>query len=264
MKITSFRALLLVMLLAVLALGLTTPGRQAVAQVTAQITGASIADGTITAADLATDSVEAAEIATSAVGTAEVNDNTLTAGDVATSAFTAAYTEYVNLNALRVSTNGTVALTRNAQGDWSLNQTAVGAETTYVSAFVPRMREVACQGLRLDSVVIGYEIAVADATTVDLLVDSVALVQATAPAVAAHGGAVVDGDYDADHDTAAERADKDVTGGEHVLVLTLNTPAYNVTADVMIVVEATFVLANTGTLKVRSFGLTYTDIDEGT
>lgn len=54
MKITSVRALLLVMLLAVLALGLTTPGRHAVAQVTAQITGAGIADGTIANADIST------------------------------------------------------------------------------------------------------------------------------------------------------------------------------------------------------------------
>lgn len=54
MKFTSFRALLLVILLAMAAFGLTTPGRQAVAQVTAQITGASIADGTIANADIST------------------------------------------------------------------------------------------------------------------------------------------------------------------------------------------------------------------
>lgn len=167
----------------------------------------------------------------------------------------------VQLGALNVSSNGTVALARNAQGDWSLNQTAGGAETTYVAAAVPALRTAAGKGLKLTGVQIAYELGVVDATSIDLVVDGVTYAQATNPVVATHGGAVVDGDYDSNHNTANKRKDSTVANGEHLMTLTLNTPAFNVTAGVEIVVELAAVLANTGTLKVRAFSFLYTEVD---
>lgn len=224
----------------------------------------SLAADSVGASEILTDGVGAAEIAASAVGTSEVNDNTLTAADLATSAFTSTWTEYKDPQQCMHTATTAGVLTRNAQGDYSINRTAGGAETVRFAVTVPRLRTTAGTGLRLDAVAAFYEIAVADATSVDLLVDALTLVQATEPAVATHGGTIIDGSYDGAHDTATERADKDVTGGEHVLVLNMPTAAYNVTQDVMVVVEFTAVLANTGTIKFRGFGLRYTEIDEGT
>lgn len=155
-------------------------------------------------------------------------------------------------------------LVRNAQGDLSLNRTAGAAETHY---FYPSVlpcvfTDEASKGVRLDAVRVAYQIGVADATSVDILVDSVAYVQATAPAVtASHGGAIVDGDYDTDHDTAAERADKDVAAGEHVLELSLNTPVFFNSISAVPIVEFAVVLANTGTLKVRSMELEFSLVE---
>lgn len=169
----------------------------------------------------------------------------------------------MNLRSLDVDSGGTVDLTRNGAMDWSLNQTSGGAETTVVSAVVPYKIDTASKGAKLTKIIVGYEIAVADATSVDVTCSSIVYAQATAPAVTAnHGGAIVDGDYDTDHDTAAERADKDVTGGEHVLTLTLNTPAYYVTANGEVRFEFVAVLQNTGTLKVRYVTLVYTEKEQ--
>lgn len=149
-------------------------------------------------------------------------------------------------------------LVRNAQGDWSWNRTADEAEEISFAIVIPLKSETSGKGAKLTKVRCFYEIAVADATSVDMLVDSTVYAQATAPAVTNnHGGAIVDGDYDADHNTAAKRADKDVTGGEHVLELTLNTAAFYNTADGFVVAELKAVLANTGTIKVRGFQADY-------
>lgn len=235
------------------------------AEIQADAVGTSeIATDGVDAAEIAADAVRASEIQASAVGTSEVNDDTLTASDIAASAFTSSWFEVINPAQMMVTSNGTVAVTRNAQGDWSLNQTAGGAETTRVAVTAPRFRTTASTGLRLDTITWVYEIAVADATSVDVLCDQTSYVQATDPAVATHGGTIVDGSYDTAHDTATERADKDVTAGEHVATITLPTAAYNVTANRVVVSELTAVLANTGTLKVRSCLLGYTAIDEGT
>ena len=201
----------------------------------------------------------------STIVTGDVAADTLTAADIAASAFTSSTWEFWDMPNLVVSTAAMPLLTRNAAGDWSWNRTATAAETLYFAAIVPIHRSVAGQGWRLDKVRIPYELGVVAATSVDVTATSTAYVQGVDPAVtAAHGGAVVNADYDTAHDTAAERADNAVVAGEHMLVLTLNTAAYFVTVNAYVVVEGTFVLANTGTLKVRGIGLEYTQLAEGT
>lgn len=147
------------------------------------------------------------------------------------------------------STLGVV--TRNGAGDYSINRTAGAAETHYFAITVPVKSETAGKGAELTKVRWFYQLGVADATSVDALVHGTNFVQATAPATAAHGGAIVDGSYDAAHDTAAERADKDVTSGEHVMEVTLPASAFYNTADGYVIAELTVVLVLNGTLKIR-------------
>lgn len=143
-------------------------------------------------------------------------------------------------------------LTKNADGDWSINRTAGGAETHTFAIALPIKSETAGKGIKLSKVRWIYEIGVADATSVDVTFDSVAYVQATDPAVTAdYGGAIADASYDANHNTAVKRADKDVTGGEHVLEVSVGTPAFFVTADANVICEFIAVLALNGTLKIR-------------
>ena len=172
----------------------------------------------------------------------------------------------VQLSALDWLETGGLAsavLARNAAMDWSLNRTAAGAETHVFSAQVPWKIESAGKGAKLTKVVVAYELGVANATSVDLTCSSVVYAQALNPVVtASHGGAVVDADYDAAHDTAAERADSAVANGEHLMTLTLNTPAFYVTAAGLVRIELVVVLANTGTLKLRMFAPVYTEVAE--
>lgn len=143
------------------------------------------------------------------------------------------------------------SLVRNAAGDWSWDRTAGGAETHVFAFSVPTKSETASSGGRLNKVRFFYELGVVNATSVDVVVKSVAFSQGVDPVTADHGGTIVDADYDAAHDTAAERADSTVANGEHVLELTLSAPNYYNAADGFVVVELVVVLANTGTLKVR-------------
>lgn len=156
------------------------------------------------------------------------------------------------------STNA--VLTKNAAGDWSYNRIAGGAETHTFHAMVPISSNVAGKGAKLTGARLAYQIGVADATSVDLKAYKTVFAQATAPAVTSDfPEAVADASYDSAHDTAAERADKDVTSGEHVLTLTFTDPSWpNFSEMGQVLVEAVFVLANTGTLKVRAFELLYT------
>lgn len=172
---------------------------------------------------------------------------------------TGTWQEWVGLNNIKISTASTAAvIVRNAEGDWSLNHTSAGAETHIFAVRVPQHKIIAGVGWQLQKIHVPYQLGVVDATSVDLLCDSVAYVQATAPAVtAAHGGAVVDGQYDTNHNTAAKRKDHTVANGEHVMVLTLPTPVYFVTDNALVEVELDVVLASTGTFKLRGFGLEY-------
>ena len=168
-----------------------------------------------------------------------------------------------DLSALEwLETGGAAAavVARNAAMDWSLNRTAVGAETHVFSSTVPYKIETASKGAKLTKVIVAYELGVVDATSVDLTCSSVVYAQGVNPAVTAnHGGAVVDGSYDANHNTAAKRKDSTVVAGEHLMTLTLATPAYYVTAGGQVRVEFIAVLANTGTLKVRMVDFVYSE-----
>ena len=149
---------------------------------------------------------------------------------------------------------------RNAAMDWSLNRTAGAAETHVFSCAVPYKIETAGKGAKLAKVIVAYELGVVNATSVDLTCSSTVYAQATNPVVtASHGGAVVDGDYDTNHNTAAKRIDSTVANGEHLMTLTLNTPAYYVTAGGIVRIELVVVLANTGTLKVRLIDPIYSE-----
>lgn len=164
-----------------------------------------------------------------------------------------------NLKSLDVVAASMPDFIRNTGGDLYWERTATGAETLYFSSLVPLKIETASRGAKLTGVKIAYEVTVADATSVDVTCTSTVYAQGVNPAVtAAHGGAVVDGDYDANHNTAAKRADKDVTVGEHLMTLTLNTPAFYITAGGEVRIEFIAVLANTGVLRLRSFHLIYT------
>lgn len=179
--------------------------------------------------------------------------NSIGANDLAPSLLTVTDKEFrVPLSALNVSSNGTVTLTRNAQGDWSLNQTAGGAETTYVAATLGMIRTTAGKGIRVTGFRVAYELGVVDATSVDVVADKAQYAQAANPVITANfGGAIVDGSYDSNNNTATKRKDSTVTGGEHLLTVTFPSPVYMNAASADEVVEFKAVLANTGTLKVR-------------
>lgn len=175
------------------------------------------------------------------------------AADIATGVLTVTDKEFrVPLSALNVSSNGTVALTRNAQGDWSLNQTAGGAETTYVAATLGMIRTTSGKGIRVTGFRVAYELGVVDATSVDVIADRALYAQAANPVIVNNfGGAIANSNYDTNNNTANKRKDSTVTGGEHLLTVTLTTPVYQNTASQDVVFEFQAVLANTGTLKVR-------------
>lgn len=159
----------------------------------------------------------------------------------------------VPLTALSVSSNGTVALTRNAAGDWSLNQTAGGAETTYIAATLNMIRTTATRGVKVTGFRVAYELGVVDATSVDVTATKTTYAQGVDPVVTtAFGGAIVDGSYDSNHNTATKRKSSAVANGEHLMTVTLPTPVYLNTTATDAIFEFKAVLANTGTLKVRS------------
>lgn len=177
------------------------------------------------------------------IGGADLSPNILTVSDK----------EYrVALSELNVSSNGTVALARNAQGDWSLNQTAGGAETTYVAATLHMIRTSANKGVKITGFRVAYELGTVDATSVDVVADKTQYAQAVDPVVTNNfGGAIQDANYDSNHNTAAKRKSSAVANGEHLMTVTLANPVYLNAASQDAVFEFKAVLANTGTLKVR-------------
>lgn len=149
-----------------------------------------------------------------------------------------------------------LALTRNAVGDYSHNGTADGAENIFIFASMPAvLRATASKGYKLTTINAVYQIGVADATSIDLVVNGTTHVDRVAHAIAAHGGTVT---YDTNHDTAAER--KAFAGGSnpHVLTATLGTPAFNVTSLVTVTAELQVVLANTNTFRFYGFQFNFT------
>jgi hypothetical protein len=152
-----------------------------------------------------------------------------------------------------------LALTRNAAGDYSLNGTANGAENIFLFGTVPvPARTTASKGFRLSSVKAVYEIGVADATSIDLVVNATTHAHDTAHAIAAHGGTVT---YDANHDTAGERIASAAGSNPHLLIATLGTPAFQVTAATYVTAELQVVLANTNTFRFYGFEFLFNAVD---
>jgi hypothetical protein len=160
--------------------------------------------------------------------------------------------------AIQTYTSGTAAVfVRNAQGDYSWNRTAGGAETHYfISRFNLPTRTTSGKGIKVTGGRLSYALGVVAATTIDVTLDQVTYANASANVVATHGGVLT---YDTNHDTNAER----VTVAVHLLSFTLGTAAYVNSGSIALGMEATFVLANTGTLKVQGFGIDFTVFDLG-
>lgn len=160
----------------------------------------------------------------------------------------------VALSMLDVTSTSTMPLfLYNAAGDRYWERTAAGAETLRFAFPIDFKRATASQGTKLTKVRVAYELATADLTSLDLRADSTVYAQAANPVItASHGGAIVDADYDSNHNTAAKRKDSTVTNGEHLLTLTFNTPAYYATANGVVYVEITVVMQNTGVFRLRN------------
>lgn len=160
---------------------------------------------------------------------------------------------------LDASASTVATIARNAQGDYSLNRTAGGAEThTFFCAINERTRLASGRSLKITDVVAVYQVGVVDATSVDVLVDQTVFANAVAPAQSAHGGTIVDASYDAAHNTAALR--KSSTGGvnPHLAIVTLPTPVFINSDLTAIYPSLVAVLANTGTFRFYGFGIHYT------
>ena len=182
--------------------------------------------------------------------------------DISSTVLTSPDKEFrIPLPSLRVSSNGTVALTRNAQGNWSLNQTAGGAETTYIAASLEMIRTTAPRGIKVTGFRVAYELGVVDATSVDVVADRVTYAQGVDPVVANNfGGAIVDGSYDSNHNTAAKRKSSAVANGEHLMTVTFPSPVFLNTTATDAIFEFKAVLANTGTLSVRAVVILATEV----
>lgn len=149
-----------------------------------------------------------------------------------------------------------LALTRNAAGDYSHNGTADGAENIFIFAANPAvLRTTASKGYKLTSIKAVYEIGVADATSLTMVVNQTGHAHDTAHAIAAHGGTVT---FDANHDSAGERIASAAGSNPHVMTATLGTPAFNVTSLVTVTAELQVVLADTNTFKFYGFEFNYT------
>lgn len=146
------------------------------------------------------------------------------------------------------SAGTTFAFERGAAGDYRMIRTAAGAETHYLVLPVSAItRKLAGKGISVSDVVFVYSLVTADATSVDVTVNSTTYANAVAPVVATYGGTLA---YDANHNTAAKR--KSSTGGvnPHLMTVTLPSPAYQVVDDVWISAEMTVVLPNTSVFRL--------------
>lgn len=168
------------------------------------------------------------------------------------------FAQFLGIDKVNTITASTAAVkTRNALGDYSYNRTAGGAETHYFSASVPSIvRTSAGKGFKLTSFKTLYTLGVADATTdVTITANQVTHTDRSAAVVASHGGTLT---FDVNHDTASERIASAGGSNPHVATATFGTPAFQVTANVDVTLEAAFILANTGTLKFYGFEVFYT------
>lgn len=138
-----------------------------------------------------------------------------------------------------MSNSANLAVLRTGAPAWALRRTSAGAES-YVCALcvedLVRLSEV--KGLRLIDAVIHYEIGVVAATSVDVTLNRVTYANGSAPSAASFGGTLT---FDANHDTAAERA----AVGAHLLTATLEVSAFQNTDYASLQLEIAFAIPNT-------------------
>lgn len=187
------------------------------------------------------------------------------------------------IGATQLSNIGSVAdavLTRNAQGDYSLDRTAGAAETLRFAAVFPNLfRPVnepvdtqqqfggslgpipvagrppfldadqlvppttwRAAGIRIEDVVVVYEVGVVDLTSAALVLDRVAYVDITAPAVTS---------IPIDATALVLTTDAD----PHLETRVVTTPTLFENDNEVQIAEFEAVLANTGTLKVHGIGI---------
>src|SRR5437660_2760376 len=171
---------------------------------------------------------------------------------------------YAFVGAGRLSVDdANLALTRNAVGNWSLNRTAGGAETYNVAAqfglfdrvvalekwdvgtqtFAPidQSGTAVLKGIKLLDVIVNYTVGVAALTSAVLVLKKTAYVDNTAPAVT---------DLPLTVSFTSKLAART---GPYQVKGTVTTPAFVNTDNTLLIAEAQFVMANTGTLKVNGF-----------
>jgi len=188
---------------------------------------------------------------------------------------------WANARDLGVVSNGAdPLLTRNAQGDWSLNRTAIAAETVQAVinlAAIKRLNEPvdlqeqfggsvsvppgqfgrppftgasqldpqttwSTKGARIQDVVVVYQVGVVALTSAALRLDGVTFVDVTAPAV-------VTIPIDA---TALALT---IDANPRLAVRAVTTPAFIETDNNDVILEFEAVMANTGTLRIYALGL---------
>lgn len=154
----------------------------------------------------------------------------------------------------------TMTASVNAQGDFSLDRTAGGAETLYWLVPLPKLLAGAAgKGIKVRSIEFFYELSGGDPTSIDVVADSTKLAHGANPVVTNNlWGAVADNQYDANHNTAAKRVDSSVTGGEHHLTWTPSNPDWITATDDYPVVALKVVLAVNNVIKCRRVVVNYT------
>lgn len=153
-----------------------------------------------------------------------------------------------------ISASTAAVLTRNAQGDYSYNRTAGGAETHYAICQPELPTTVtALKGFKLTGFWLSYTLGVVAATTVTPTVNQTVYANTVANAVTGYGGVIT---YDANHNTNALRIA--TATSPHLMNVQWPTTSYQNARATLLSVEVAFVLANTGTLAVNAYGFDYT------
>lgn len=141
--------------------------------------------------------------------------------------------------------SGTATLTRNASGNWSINQ---GASSTvyYMIPLSPWFRTTSGKGVKITSVDISYMISGAALTTHSYAAQSTTYANNTANAVAAFGG------------TWTGTLETAIQTNPYLTTLTPGTPAWFNTADAFVHLELTVTTAAGGAYRLQGAYIKYT------
>lgn len=142
---------------------------------------------------------------------------------------------------------------RVGASDWSLlyNNTTGGAVTRRVCLPISDlMRLTESKGLFVTDVFFAYRLETANATSIDVTVNRITYSNA-APSVASFGGTIADADYDASHNSSAER----VATGYHLAIVTLPDPEFQNVDYAFVSAELAAVLPATSKLTIMAAGI---------